>query len=603
MFRILYIVFWCCCLSPFGAVGKSIFVDEYFKNAEIYNALTVHEADTMPYLFLDFKVKNTLATERTLYLSIINTTIDSIFVKTDDKIEILGDHINFKQNKLKHNNQVAVINLPANGTKNIQLKIKKQWKYSNVRVQLSSQNAFIKTTNHDNFFLGIYFGIVFMFILLLICFYIFSKSKFFLIYLSINIFILFIIFQYSGVGFIYIWPNSVFIQNHVTAFAVMGYLGTHYLFIRSFFSAQFKSNYSSVILKSLIFILVIFGVLFLFQVVNKPLVYQYSVLFVSFLNTLFVFYGLIILLLCFYTYNASKRREIIWVFIAASFHIFNWFVFINNEFAITKPINLLDNFKLVESNLFVPHIIFYTCMLEIFVTSIFIGISYHQVLRQNTISTQRLDFLQKRNINTFVVGQEAEREKISSEIQQSITNDIQKIRQKISDFSISTDDRKIIPTVINEIDKTVEDIKNITNNYVAPDLQQMSLISIVTTATDKLFSQLSVQYVFHHISEDFVLHPIANINLYRILQEISNNILKHAQAQNVTIFVTKDNKSLQMKITDDGIGFGDSISNSKGIGIMNIESRVSSLNGHFYILSNANKGAVMDLIFDLNDIT
>lgn len=603
MLRVLYIICLICCLSPFGAAGNTIQIDAAFRRTEIYNALTAQEPDTLPYLQLDFNLKNVTTTERTVYLSIINPTIDSIEVKTKNKVEILGDHINFKQHKIKHNNHVAVVSIAANSTEPITLKIKKQWKYTNIRVMLSSQNAFIKTTNHDNFFLGIYFGIVFMFILLLICFYIFSKSKFFLIYLSINIFILLIVFQYSGVGFIYIWPNSIFIQNHITAFAVMGYLGTHYLFIRSFFSTQFKSNYSNVILNSLIYILLTFVILFLFQLINKPLVYQYSVLFVSFLNTLFVFYGLIILLLCFYSYNASKRREIIWVFIAATFHIFNWFVFINTEFAITKPINIIDNFKLVESNLFVPHIIFYTCMLEIFITSIFIGISYHQVLRQNTISTQRLDFLQKRNINTFVVGQEAEREKISSEIEHSITNDIQKIRQKIAAFSISSDERKIIPTVINEIDKTVEDIKNITNNYVAPDLQQMSLISIVTTATDKLFSQLSVQYVFHHIGEDFVLHPIANINLYRILQEISNNILKHAQAQNVTIFVTKDNKSLQMKITDDGVGFGDSITNSKGIGIMNIESRVSSLNGHFYILSNANKGAVMDLIFYLNDIT
>ncbi|MEZ5054593.1 MAG: hypothetical protein R2807_07505 [Chitinophagales bacterium] len=60
-----------------------------------------------------------------------------------------------------------------------------------------------------------------------------------------------------------------------------------------------------------------------------------------------------------------------------------------------------------------------------FITFIFIGISYHQVLTKTTDFYATLGFSTKRNINTFVVGQEGTL-KISSEIEHSITNDIQK---------------------------------------------------------------------------------------------------------------------------------------------------------------------------------
>ncbi|MEZ5054594.1 MAG: 7TM-DISM domain-containing protein [Chitinophagales bacterium] len=141
MLRVLYIICFICCLSPFGAAGNTIQIDAAFRRTEIYNALTAQEPDTLPYLQLDFNLKNVTTTERTVYLSIINPTIDSIEVKTKNKIEILGDHINFKQHKIKHNNHVAVVSIAANSTEPVTLKIKKQWKYTNIRVMLSSQKC------------------------------------------------------------------------------------------------------------------------------------------------------------------------------------------------------------------------------------------------------------------------------------------------------------------------------------------------------------------------------------------------------------------------------------------------------------------------------
>jgi len=302
-----------------------------------------------------------------------------------------------------------------------------------------------------------------------------------------------------------------------------------------------------------------------------------------------------------YTYKESKRREIVWIFVGMLLHFFNWLIFINNNFAMLKSLNFLDNWKLFDSNIFVPQLNYYITLLEFFTITIFISINYYKLIQQNNLSSKRLEFFQKRNINTFVLGQEDEREKISNEIGNAISTDILHLKKSLLDL-LFIDEKNKIPTILNDIDKTIEDIKNITSNYVAPNMQQMKLAELITTATEKIYTETNLQFNFSQMPENFQLNAVANINLYRVLQEISNNILKHASAKNVTIHTIKDSKSLQIKITDDGVGFESFTPANKGIGLMNIESRMNSLNGNFYVLSNKQKGSTMHLIMPLKDI-
>ena len=68
--------------------------------------------------------------------------------------------------------------------------------------------------------------------------------------------------------------------------------------------------------------------------------------------------------------------------------------------------------------------------------------------------------MQNRNINTFVLGQEEERKIISKEIENDITADIQILRKIITTFHPEIDD-KAIPSVLIEIDRTLDDIKTL----------------------------------------------------------------------------------------------------------------------------------------------
>ncbi len=89
------------------------------------------------------------------------------------------------------------------------------------------------------------------------------------------------------------------------------------------------------------------------------------------------------------------------------------------------------------------------------------------------------------------------------------------------------------------------------------------------------------------------------INLYRIVQESLQNAVKHAECKNILVSFVRQNNSLHITINDDGKGFKTN-GGRKGIGMRNIESRVSKLNGTWEVNSIVNKGTTITLHIPLN---
>ena len=90
------------------------------------------------------------------------------------------------------------------------------------------------------------------------------------------------------------------------------------------------------------------------------------------------------------------------------------------------------------------------------------------------------------------------------------------------------------------------------------------------------------------------------INLFRILQEQLNNILKHARAKNVVVKLEGSPASLIVSISDDGIGF-DTSKRSSGVGITNIKSRSELYNGIARITSGS-LGTTLSIKFKKQDL-
>lgn len=99
--------------------------------------------------------------------------------------------------------------------------------------------------------------------------------------------------------------------------------------------------------------------------------------------------------------------------------------------------------------------------------------------------------------------------------------------------------------------------------------------------------------------DDFIENRVNNkfkLNVYRIVQEQLNNILKHAKATEVVISLSQNKKSITLSITDNGVGFNTN-KQHKGIGIDNIKSRASAFKGTADFVSQAGRGCVLNVTF------
>lgn len=100
--------------------------------------------------------------------------------------------------------------------------------------------------------------------------------------------------------------------------------------------------------------------------------------------------------------------------------------------------------------------------------------------------------------------------------------------------------------------------------------------------------------------ENKEMEKSSSIAIYRIIQELLNNIIKHAQATEALIQLFRENGKLVVNVEDNGRGFDTKMSEEKGgMGWRNIRSRVELLNGKIDLQSSSDHGTAVNLEFDL----
>jgi signal transduction histidine kinase len=139
----------------------------------------------------------------------------------------------------------------------------------------------------------------------------------------------------------------------------------------------------------------------------------------------------------------------------------------------------------------------------------------------------------------------------------------------------------------------MNEIRILTRKSVTP-LQNINLKELVQLLLEGLDKNTAIKTAFiYNVASDFKDDDL-KLNIYRIIQEQTGNIVKHSGASNVRISIETDNDIVYVTVSDDGKGFN---VNKKrdGIGITNIIHRVESFNGEVVIKSGAGKGCKLQI--------
>ncbi|MEO6489709.1 MAG: PAS domain S-box protein [Ferruginibacter sp.] len=143
------------------------------------------------------------------------------------------------------------------------------------------------------------------------------------------------------------------------------------------------------------------------------------------------------------------------------------------------------------------------------------------------------------------------------------------------------------------IDTAMNEIRLLSSNYVTP-LKNIDLRGMVEMLLSNLRETTAIKTTFSYRVVDTDINDDLKLNIYRIIQEQANNIVKHAAANNIQINVETIDENIHVTIQDDGIGF-DINKNRTGVGISNMMNRIESFNGKFTIDSAIGKGCTIDI--------
>ena len=142
------------------------------------------------------------------------------------------------------------------------------------------------------------------------------------------------------------------------------------------------------------------------------------------------------------------------------------------------------------------------------------------------------------------------------------------------------------------VDSTIGEIRLLSSKLVTP-LKNIDLQELVRELIRKLDLNTVIKTDFTYsvsnsVSNEFLSDDL-KLNIYRIIQEQMNNILKYAEAKNVNIAIKAQENAISIDISDDGRGF-DVEKKRNGIGISNMINRIESFNGEVAIESSPGKG-------------
>lgn len=198
---------------------------------------------------------------------------------------------------------------------------------------------------------------------------------------------------------------------------------------------------------------------------------------------------------------------------------------------------------------------------------------------------------QQARIAAEITTLENERKRIASDLHDELGPMLSAVKLQVNHLEPTDETEKmVLQKSSSQIDEVIKRFREISYDLLPNTLVRKGLVK----ATEEFVGRMSDAYKLRidFKSDDVRLEPDREINIYRILQEIIHNAMKHARATILTIEMKVTPSHLHIKTKDDGIGFNYEVMKTKdgGLGILNLQSRVEVLNGLLKIDTLPGKG-------------
>lgn len=209
------------------------------------------------------------------------------------------------------------------------------------------------------------------------------------------------------------------------------------------------------------------------------------------------------------------------------------------------------------------------------------------------IRQQRLNMkLQRANILAEISAMEKERGRIAADLHDDLGPILSVIKFQVDHVNVTDQEEKEqLAKASAHLDGLIDRLREVANNLMPNTLHRKGLITAIIEFIRKAEEGSSLRIEFTY-KEDLHLTEELSINIFRILQEVVHNCLKHAKASSLKISFEKTNGKLKIFCRDDGHGFDyvNMARVSNGIGLRSLKSRTEIIGGTMIAESKLGKG-------------
>ncbi|MEX2463824.1 MAG: two-component regulator propeller domain-containing protein [Balneolaceae bacterium] len=237
---------------------------------------------------------------------------------------------------------------------------------------------------------------------------------------------------------------------------------------------------------------------------------------------------------------------------------------------------------------------FYSLVALLFLTS---GPTVYFVRVKNLESENKR---QKSFTEQLIESQESERRRIASELHDGLGQQILVIKNRAELAKMQSDKADVLEDQLNEIMQSavssIQSVRDITHGLRPVHLEKFGLTEAIENLCEQLQRTSKMEWSYHVENIDRYIPKNKEINFYRVIQEGTNNILKHSLANEASVIVKVEDSVIKAVIWDDGKGFDlQQLKLFAGLGFLGMKERTETLGGTLQIHSEIEKGTTLTI--------
>ncbi len=216
-------------------------------------------------------------------------------------------------------------------------------------------------------------------------------------------------------------------------------------------------------------------------------------------------------------------------------------------------------------------------------------------LKQKQLLNNEMLRQQELRLSSIVEAQEEERKRIAKDLHDGVGQLLSSLKLNLQSVLKDVGSKpEALAKLTNSsaiLDDTATEVRNLSHQMMPRVLNELGLVSALEDMLNKSFRNSGIKYEFEHSGISGRLPVNIEIGLYRIGQELINNIVKHSGATEVSLQLFRNSDQLIMMVEDNGKGFNVDAKNG-GHGLLNVETRARLVNGNVNYDKGPEKGMV-----------